>query len=318
MRRVFMAIAALFGLVLTSVDAKDRKPIVAVAEVKDLTKSGEDAALGAMIETALAGSSKFRVAARPRDPTKSPPARDATPQADFLIHATIAHETGKAKTDVGGTLGMAILGGLLGRREGERAEAQEPCTNCTPAETSARAAARSSASAAKSTVCRQVREPLEVDVRIVEPTNGKIAWASTIKVHRNVCVGTKHATSPDHLRSVADKVERGLTLAIHPIRVAAVEATGSILLNYGDDMLRVGDTLELSVPSKQCLAVDPDSGECLSQGVTVLGFVQVTEVMPRFSRASPVTQLADSSPVGAIARPAPLPRTRPVKRRPTP
>lgn len=319
MRKVFMTIAALIALSAPPVAANERKPVVAVAEIKDLNGFGEDVALAAMIETALADSGKFKVEPRPKDAAKPSTARDAKSRSGFRIYVTMTRGVSKPRTDVGGTLGTAILGGLLGsRRDGEKEEAQESCAGCVAAETDARPVARTSAGAAKSAACKPVRDPIEIDVRIVDAATGRVSWSNTIRVDRLGCVGGKQARSAAHLRHVADIVVRELTLVVHPIRVAAIEANGAIVLNYGEAMLRVGDTLRLFVPSKLCLAVDPDSGHCLADDAAPLGFVQVTEVTPRFSRAAPVAQLAAPPPIGAIARFAPLPRPRPVKKRPAP
>ncbi len=274
--------------------AQVRKPIVGVKEMKDLANTGQAEAFSTMILTAITNGNRFRVIERQlgnladeralqRSGTvtsRNPQQRALAEGVDFLIYGTITQGQTKAKSDVGGTLGLAVLGGFLGARN-------------TP-------------------TCALAVASLEIDIRIVDTDTGQVRWADTIRHDQKSGSTCGPNGTIDYMalfRTAAQKISSGLTLALYPMKVAGVQPDGLVLLNYGEDTLKVGDTLKIfGDTGGACLAVDPDSGECLSKGEgTEIGMVQVTEVMPRFSRAAMITQFAVSPPTGSVARFAPPP-----------
>lgn len=275
--------------------AQVRKPIVAVKEMKDLANTGQGEALSTMILTAITGGNRFRVIERQLGElqdernlgrsgvvtSRNPGRRSVAEGVDFLIYGTITQGQGKQKTDVGGTLGMAFLGGLAGNR------------GPTP-------------------TCAKTIASLEIDIRIVDTDGGQIKWADRIRHDQTSGSSCGANGTVDYMslfRTAAQKISSGLTLALYPIKVAGVQPDGLILLNYGEDTVKVGDTLKIfGDTGGACLAVDPDSGECLSKNEgTEIGMIRVTEVMPRFSRAAMITQFPAPPRTGSVARIAPPP-----------
>lgn len=274
--------------------AQVRKPIVGVKEMKDLANTGQSEAFSTMILTAITNGNRFRVIERQLGnladeralqksgtvTSRNPGQRALAEGVDFLIYGTITQGQTKAKTDVGSTLGMAVLGGFLGARN-------------TP-------------------TCAIAVASLEIDIRIVDTGTGQVRWADTIRHDQRSGSTCGPNGTIDYMalfRTAAQKISSGLTLALYPMKVAGVQPDGLVLLNYGEDTLKVGDTLKIfSDTGGACAAVDPDSGECLSKGEgTEIGMVQVTEVMPRFSRAAMITQFAAAPATGSVARFAPPP-----------
>jgi hypothetical protein len=49
---------------------------------------------------------------------------------------------------------------------------------------------------------------------------------------------------------------------------------------------------------------DPATGEVIGKDESRLGFIQITDVQPRLSKAVPISAFAVTPPVGAIVRPA--------------
>ncbi len=271
-----------------------KKPIVGVKEMKDLANTGQAEALSTMILTAITAGNRFRVIERQlgnladerslqRSGTatsRNPGQRALAEGVDFLIYGAITQGQTKAKADVGSTLGMAVLGGLLGQRN-------------TP-------------------TCAIATASLAIDIRIVDTDTGQVRWADTIRHDErsgSTCGANGTIDYMSLFRSAAQKISTGLTLALYPIKVAGSQPDGLILLNYGEDTLRVGDTLKIyGATGGACLAVDPDSGECLSKDEGAeIGMVQVTEVMPRFSRAAMITPFPAAPAPGSVARIAPPP-----------
>ena len=88
----------------------------------------------------------------------------------------------------------------------------------------------------------------------------------------------------------------------YPVKVVDVEDSGQVLLNYGEGLLVPGDVYALLQQGKEI--IDPDTGAVLGHKENLIGFVQVSEVTPKYSKAVPVTPLSVQPPVGTIAREA--------------
>lgn len=271
--------------------AQVRKPIVGVKEIKDLANTGQSEAFSTMILTAITSGNRFRVIERQLGnladeralqksgtvTSRNPGQRALAEGVDFLIYGTITQGRETKKTDVVGSL---FKGVLLGPQSGP---------DCTVAVAS-----------------------LEIDIRIVDTGTGQVRWADTIRHDQrsgSTCGANGSVDYMSMFRTAAQKISSGLTLALYPMKVAGVQPDGLVLLNYGADTVKVGDTLKIfSDTGGACAAVDPDSGECLSKGEGIeIGMVQVTEVMPRFSRAAMITQFAAAPATGSVARFAPPP-----------
>jgi hypothetical protein len=84
--------------------------------------------------------------------------------------------------------------------------------------------------------------------------------------------------------------------------VASVQQDGVLVLNYGEGTVQPG--VVYGVYAKGEAVVDPATGEKLGNDEERIGYVQITAVQGRISRAVPVGAFAQSPQVGAIVRPA--------------
>ena len=104
------------------------------------------------------------------------------------------------------------------------------------------------------------------------------------------------------LRGAAEKVATGLVTSIYPIQIAAVQGDGTIVLNYGDGTVLPGQVL--GVYAKGAAIIDPATGEAIGSDEQKLGFIRITEVNGRISRAVTHTPFAYAPAIGSIVRPA--------------
>lgn len=285
MRRFLTLLLVLF--VMPSVAfAQARKPVVAVVNIEDLANTGRADSLSAMIETAIASTGKFRLMERQRMghlvgeqararggmvTSNSPRRTGGFEGVDYLIYGTITSVSAKQKQDIGATL----LSGFL---SGNRASAQS---------------------------CSRTVGTLAVDIKITDADSGEIKYVTRINQQQTsaaTCGEDGKIDSAALIRAAADRVAAGLVTSIYPIQVAAVEGDGSVILNYGEGTLELGQLL--SVYSKGTQIRDPASGEVIGNNETKLGLVRVSEVSNRISHAIPVTTFASSMPVGSILRQA--------------
>jgi hypothetical protein len=102
------------------------------------------------------------------------------------------------------------------------------------------------------------------------------------------------------LRAAAERVATGLVTAIYPIQIAAVQGDGTMVLNYGEGTVQAGQVLGLF--TKGQVIIDPATGEPLGNDEQRIGFIRVTEVTGRMSKAVAHTPFPATPAVGSIAR----------------
>lgn len=270
------------------VQAQDNRPVVGVVEMRDLASTKKAEEFSAMIETAIISSGKFRVIERSQLARLVQEQQRAAGKVvtsnrsgniggfegvDYLIYGTITGISAVEKQDVGAQL----LSGLLSNNN---SNAQAGC---------------------KATTVR-----LEADIRITDTATGDVRYASSIseiQQSATVCGGGAQIDSNALLRSAADKIATGLTTAIYPIQVAASQGDGSLILNYGQGAVSVGDYLAIYGPSTEI--PDPSgSGRMIKIDGSQMGLIQISDVQANFSRAKIVGTPTGAIDVGAIARPA--------------
>ena len=289
-----MRIASLLGFCLVALLpgvslAQSSRPAVAVVQIDDLTRSGQDRTLATMIETAVAGTNKFRLIERARlgqlvgeqararggvVTTNTPGRAGGFEGVDYLIYGTITSLSASKQQNIGASLVSSFL-------SGSRSSSMPDCSNTVAS--------------------------LAVDIKITDADSGEIKYVTRINESQKAaatCGGNAQVDSALLLRSAAEKVAAGLVTAIYPIQVAAVQADGSMVLNYGEGALALGAVM--AVYSKGEDIRDPTSGEVIGNNETKLGLVRVSEVTARMSKAVPATTFASAPAVGSIVRAASL------------
>jgi curli biogenesis system outer membrane secretion channel CsgG len=288
MRSTILAVTAalVIGAPVQALAQAKGRPVVAIYQIDDLTQSGQGPALSTMLQTAIEGTSKFRVMEREQmaklvgeqSRAKSGLVTTNTPGkvggfegADFLIYGTITSLQVINKADIGSTLLVGILSGNRGNTQ----------------------------------ACANAYATLGLDIKITDASTGEVRYVTHIDETQKSeasCSGQAHIDAALLERSAAAKVATGLITAIFPIQVAAVQPDGVMILNYGEGTLLPGAVLTLY--SKGDAIRDPASGEILANNESKLGYIRVTEVNGRISRATPASQFDTAPPIGAIVRPA--------------
>ncbi|MDO9473283.1 MAG: CsgG/HfaB family protein [Caulobacter sp.] len=287
LRSFFVCLGVALMLALPGASlAQARKPVVAIYKMEDLTRSGQEQTLSTMIETAISATSKFRVMERSRlgtlvgeqgrakaglITTDTPGRVGGFEGADFLIYGTITTLSSVAKSDLGSSLAAGLFA--------------QPGTS-TPS-------------------CNVTVATLSIDIKITDAKTGEVRYVSRIDETQKSaarCGGAGQIDSSALLRAAADNIAGKLVTAIYPIQVAAVQSDGTVVLNYGEGTVAVGAVL--AAYSKGEAIKDPATGEVLSYNEEKLGFLRVTEVTGRVSRAMPASAFAVPLAVGSIVRPA--------------
>jgi curli biogenesis system outer membrane secretion channel CsgG len=304
-----LAASLVFSFTASAQDV--RKPVVSINDIEDLANTGQGAVLRQMIETTIVNTGKFRIMERGDQGTavllkeqqgakaglytsNTPGKIGGFEGVDFMVYGTIT--TGQATTqhDTGASMGMAIGGGFADRLGvpglGGAMRANSNCNS-------------SSAS-------------LQVDIRITDGRTGEERYAKQVtktEQGQTVCGGRSSVDVSGLLRVASQSVSMGLVTIMYPVKVVDVDADGQVLLNYGEGLLASGDVFALFQQGKQI--VDPDTGAVLGNSEKLLGLVQITEVMPKMSKAKMVTAFAFSPPVGTVARTATPDQLRAAKHR---
>jgi curli biogenesis system outer membrane secretion channel CsgG len=288
-------IAVLTGFAQTA--SAQGRPVVAVYEMRDQANSGYADSLSTMVQTAISDTNKFRVIernfgtlAREQESgnrglvtTNTPGRSGGFEGADYLVYGTITNISTRQSSDLGGTIGMALLGGAVGVQSN---------VNCT-----------------------RVIATIAVDIRIVDQRTGEVRYTDSLDEEGrsgSTCASGEGIDLSTLFRTVANKIASGLVMEIFPIQVAAVQPDGTIMLNYGEGTLSPGATLTLFARGESIR--DPATGELLTDEGTAIGQVRVTEVTPRFSRAVPVAPLTATPEIGTVARLAAPVETRDARR----
>jgi curli biogenesis system outer membrane secretion channel CsgG len=267
--------------------AQSQQPIVAIANIDDPAGSGQSAALSQMILTAIAATQKFRVMERGQlDVLVQEQARGRSglvtsrnggkvggfQGADFMIYGTITTLSASKSLDVGSTLGLGMLTGNRGQ-----------ASNCYGGKVT-----------------------LSMDIRITDGATGQIRYVKRIDETQKagtICgEGVPQANATNLMRSAADHIASGLVTTVYAIKVADVQTDGTMMLNYGEGSVKVGDLLTVFKPGHEVR--DPDTGRVLASSEERLGIIQITDVQSSFSKARPVAGFAVVPEPRFIARPA--------------
>ena len=281
--KIVMMAAALVALTPALASAQAGKPTVAVVRIDDLTHSNQADTLSAMIESAIAGTGKFRMIERQQMgklvgeqarakggmvTTNAPGRVGGFEGIDYLIYGTITSISAKKADNIGSTM----LAGFMGNKGAS-------CTNTSAT--------------------------LALDIKITDTDTGEIKYVTHIDETQKAassCSGQSNIDSALLIRSAAAKVASGLVTSIYPIQVAAVQGDGQLMLNYGEGAVQPGAIM--AVYSKGAVIRDPSSGEVIGSNESKLGLVRITEIVGRMSKAMPATAFAAPIPVGSIVRPA--------------
>jgi hypothetical protein len=153
-----------------------------------------------------------------------------------------------------------------------------------------------------------------VDLRIVDVSNGRMVLADTVEVSTKSggsftvaglqgfgAIGTSGSEGDplsDVQRLAAVELAGVITTAISPIKVAAVQSDGTIILNYGESVLQDEEFLKIYRIGEGF--TDPDTGEVLGAEEVQVGALQVVDPLAKFSKTKLV--LGDAPEVGDIAR----------------
>lgn len=270
--------------------AQKAMPIVTVRQMDDLAGTGQAVAFSQMIQTAVAGTGKFRTIesnfANLRDQqelgnsgmvtTRTPGKKGGFEGADYLVYGTITSGSAGQKSDMGADMGRALAGRMLGVSLGGGG-------------------------------CSKSVATLAVDIKIVDGGTGEIRYANQINrtsTSATSCSGNPQTDVTNLLRAAANQIATGLVTSIYPIKVAAVQPDGSVMLNYGEGTVALGALL--NVFGQGQVILDPDTGKPLSSEGAQIGMVRVTEVTPRFSKAVAVGTFSQSPAIGYVARIAPV------------
>jgi curli biogenesis system outer membrane secretion channel CsgG len=272
----------------TAVAQTSGQPAVGIFQIEDLAQTGASETFSTMIETAIASTGRFRVIERERIGrlvAEQARARSGLVTSrnrgrvggfegvDFLIYGTITSVSMRARTNVGSSL----LGGVLSGLSGSNGNVH----------------------------CANQAATLAVDIRITDADSGEVRYVSRIEETQrvaSVCNGQSQIDTPRLLRSAAERISGALVTTIYPIQIAAVQGDGTIILNYGDGTIAPGAIL--SVFSRGMPIRDPATNQVIGHDETKLGYLRVSEVTARMSRAAAVGTFATPPQVGAIVRPA--------------
>lgn len=261
--------------------ARSGRPTVAIYEMRDLANTGQGATLSQMIETAITSTNKFRVIERNfRELVKEqgaaatglitsnrPGKIGGFEGADFLIYGAITG-LGRSKK---GNAGADIFRSMLGD---------------------------------KSANCSNTVASLAIDIKITDSVTGEVRYTGRITQQQTAdvaCNGSEGGIDATGLmRAAADRIATNLVTTIYPIQIAAFQADGTVVLNYGEGAVTPGALM--IVYSKGEQIIDPATGDVIGSNEIKLGFIQVSEVQARLSRATLVTDFPTQPPVGAIVR----------------
>lgn len=267
------------------------KPTVAVSRIE--AGNNEELAnnFTVMVETAVETSNKFRVIERRQlgnlvneqamgnsgmVTTNTPGQRGGFEGVDYLIYGSITSGSVSRKHSIGSSLMMGMLSG-------------------------------------RAVNCEAAVATLVVNVKITDAHTGEVRYAKEItetNQSSTTCGETAQIDTTGLLKDAASKVANGLVMAVYPIQIAAVQADGTIMLNYGESALTPGNYYTVFQKGEEIR--DPASGEVLGSTESKLGVIRITEVSDRFSKATPVTAFAVSPPIGSIVRasaPADMPQS---------
>jgi curli biogenesis system outer membrane secretion channel CsgG len=279
---VVLAFSVIFGPSLTY--AQSTRPVVAVSGIEDLSGSNLSQQLTTMIQTAVAGTGKFRIMertgmdqlvaeqSRARSglvTTNTPNRRGGFEGVDYLVYGTITAVNVRTESNLGSDMLRSMLTG----------NNNSGCVNKVAS--------------------------MELDIRITDAKSGEIRYVKRLNElarAQTACNGGGESSVDTGvlLRGASEKIAAGLVTSIYPIQIASLQADGQIVLNYGEGTVVVGQTFNVFSRGEQIK--DPATGEVIGSTESKLGMVRITEVMGRLSRAAPVEAFATAPAIGSVVR----------------
>ena len=137
------------------------------------------------------------------------------------------------------------------------------------------------------------------DLRIVDVANGRVVLAENVDIssdsEQSFTVGGlrglgalgQSSDEGDPLSDVqrmgAVRIGEVISTTISPIRVAAVQSDGTVILNYGTPVLSEGRLLKVFEVGEGF--TDPETGEVLGAEEIEVGVLRVNEALDKFSKA---------------------------------
>lgn len=283
----------LFGFVAawtasTTAQAQTAPASVGIVQIEDMAQTGQADTFSTMIETAIVGTGRFRVIERERlgrliqeqgrarsgVVTSRNRARvGGFEGVDYLVYGSITSVSAQARGGIGNALLGGVISGLIGRNGNVH--------------------------------CRDQSATISIDIRITDASTGEIRYVSRINETQRAAMACGEQTQIDTarlLRSSADRIASALVTTIYPIQIAAVQADGTYVLNYGEGTVTTGTVLAVYARGQPIL--DPTTGRQIGHEEAKLGYLRVHEVTPSLSRANALGPFSVQPGVGAVLRPA--------------
>lgn len=271
------------GLTCWPANAQQARLSIGIVQIDDHAQTGASEAFASMVEFAIGATDRFRVIEReqltrllnPPAPIRSQRGRGRVapapiaPPVDYLIQVTIESVGTRARTNIGTSLLGGALSGL-GIGGGD--------THCNNQEAS-----------------------LAVDIRVLHAATRETRHVLRINETQRaatVCSGQAEIDVPRLLRSAANRVASDLVTSIYPIQIAAVQADGTVVLNYGVGTVQPNAVYAVFTAGDPIR--DPTTGRILGNQESRLGYVRVDQVSAQVSRATAIGPLTPQ--VGATLR----------------
>ena len=100
---------------------------------------------------------------------------------------------------------------------------------------------------------------------------------------------------------VANEVVEKIIDQLYPVRVAAVQADGQVVLNQGGDRISPGALLEIYTSGQE--VIDPDTKESLGKVESLVATLRITRVANKMSFAEVVSGDKSKIAEGLVCRP---------------
>lgn len=135
-----------------------------------------------------------------------------------------------------------------------------------------------------------------IDLRVVNSKSGEIIFsetveseftsASALKIKGFESDSTGGDPRSDAQRLAAKEISAVISTGLYPIKVVTIQKNGTIILNYGKNVLSEGEYLKLFEAGEGF--TDPDTGEVLGAEEVDIGYLIVTDALGKFSKATAI------------------------------
>lgn len=280
-----ITLACLLVFSASNVFAESVKPAIGISKIEDIAGIGKAAQFSTMLESAIASTNKFRVIERNHlgaleaeqarsnmgQVTSNTPGQNGGFEGvDYLIYGSLTSVSVSAVSKMGAT----FLHNLI-RQPGER-----------------------------DANCQQSVVTLGVDIKITDVRSGELKYTKhldEVKQGETVCGDRKSDIDVTKLlRSASDAIAGGLVTAIYPIKIAAVQSDGTLILNYGAGTVKIDDMFTVFQQGETIK--DPQTGEVLGSDEKRLGLIKITSVTDKFSKGVLVASNKEAIPTGSVVR----------------